>query len=53
MYCGNLSNNFVTKGEAEMKITWIAGKINLNQVMAISVDVHKDDLNFVKPLVIL
>ena len=29
-----------------MKITRIAEKINLNQVMDISVDVHKDTLNF-------
>jgi len=29
-----------------MKITHIAEKINLNQVMDISVDVHKDNLNF-------
>ena len=29
-----------------MKITHIAEKINLNQVMDISVDVHKDTLNF-------
>ena len=29
-----------------MKITQIAEKINLNQVMDISVDVHKDTLNF-------
>jgi len=29
-----------------MKITHIAKKINLNQVMDISVDVHKDTLNF-------
>jgi hypothetical protein len=36
-----------------MKIARIAGKINLNQLMAISVDVHKDNLNFFKLLVIL
>ncbi|MBU4067255.1 MAG: hypothetical protein KKH17_03040, partial [Proteobacteria bacterium] len=35
-----------SKGEAVMKITYIAEKINLNQVMDISVDVHKDNLNF-------
>ncbi len=35
-----------------MKIARIAEKINLNQVMAISVDVHKDNLNFFKSLVI-
>ena len=29
-----------------MKITRIAEKINLNQVVDISVDVHKDTLNF-------
>lgn len=29
-----------------MKIIHIAEKINLNQVMDISVDVHKDNLNF-------
>ncbi|MDL1962776.1 MAG: hypothetical protein LWW98_00300 [Deltaproteobacteria bacterium] len=29
-----------------MKITQIAEKINLNQVMDISVDVHKDTLHF-------
>jgi len=36
-----------------MKITRITEKINLNQVMDISVDVHKDTLNFFKSLVIL
>ena len=29
-----------------MKITRLAEKINLNQVMYISVGVHKDNLNF-------
>ncbi|MBU2520834.1 MAG: hypothetical protein KJ550_03415 [Proteobacteria bacterium] len=29
-----------------MKITYIVEKINLNQVMDISVDVHKDNLSF-------
>ena len=29
-----------------MKITRISGIINLNKVMDISVDVHKDNLNF-------
>ncbi len=29
-----------------MKITNITGEINLNQIMDISVDVHKDTLNF-------
>jgi len=28
-----------------MKITHVAEKINLNQIMDISVDVHKDTLN--------
>jgi len=36
-----------------MKIARIAGKINLNQVMAISVDVHKDNSIFSKSPVIL
>jgi len=36
-----------------MKITRIAEKINLNQVMNISVDVHKDNFNFFRSLVIL
>jgi hypothetical protein len=34
------------KGEASMKISQTAQKIKLNQVMDISVDVHKDILNF-------
>ena len=34
------------KGEAIMKITQTAQKIKLNQVLDISVDVHKDILNF-------
>jgi len=36
-----------------MKITRIAEKINLNLTMDISVDVHKDILNFFRSLVIL
>ena len=31
---------------AKIKITRITEKINLNQVMDITVDVHKDTLNF-------
>jgi hypothetical protein len=34
------------KGEADMRISQTAQKIKLNQVMDISVDVHKDSLNF-------
>jgi hypothetical protein len=34
------------KGEVSMKISQVAQKINQNQVMGISVDVHKDMPNF-------
>jgi hypothetical protein len=34
------------KGEADMRISQTAQKIKLNQVMDISIDVHKDSLNF-------
>lgn len=46
MFCKHIGGTINQKGEAIMKITQTAQKINLNNIVDLAVDVHKDTLCF-------